>query len=54
MKSKDIRLLTAATFGTYSFASAKAKGLAQETESAARLTLGFPMTIEPITSRERR
>jgi len=52
MKSKDIPLLIVATFGTYNFAGAKAKGLTQKTESAARLTLGFPMTIEPI--RERR
>lgn len=45
MKSRDLRPLTsAATFRAYGFASAK--GLTQEMESAARLSLDFPMTFE--------
>jgi hypothetical protein len=45
MKSRDLRPLTsAAIFRAYGFASAK--GLTQEMESAARLTLDFPMTFE--------
>jgi len=45
MKSKDLHPLTAAaTFRAYGFASAR--GLTQEMESAARLSLDFPMTFE--------
>ena len=45
MKSRDLRPLTsAAIFRAYGFASVK--GLTQEMESAARLTLDFPMTFE--------
>jgi hypothetical protein len=45
MKSKNLRpLSTAATFCAYGFASTK--GLTQEMESAARLSLEYPMTFE--------
>jgi len=45
MKNKDLRPLTAAaTFRAYGIASAK--GLTPEMETAARLTLDFPMTFE--------
>ena len=45
MKSRDLRPLTSAEiFRAYGFAGAK--GLTQEMESAARLTLDFPMTFE--------
>jgi hypothetical protein len=45
MKNRDLRpLSSAATFRAYGFASAK--GLTQEMESAARLTLDFAMTFE--------
>jgi len=47
MKSKDLHPLTAAaTFRAYCFASAK--GLTQEMECVARLSLDFPMTFESI------
>jgi hypothetical protein len=47
MKSKDLRPLTAAAiFRAYGIASTK--GLTQEMESAARLSLDFPMTFESI------
>jgi BTB/POZ domain len=45
IKSKDLRPLTgAAAFRAYGIASAK--GLSLETETAARLTLDYPMTFE--------